>query len=217
EVGCPEVLYRGRGCRRCRNTGFAGRIALFELLRISSDIREMILSEHSTDRIEKHALDTGLITLRQSGLRKVAQGVTTVEEQLAAMLEAGIHLVRILSALARESDDRRFAKMIESVRDSLSAGMTFADALGRFPRVFSRLYVAVVRAGEASGALHVVLNNLTVNLERAAHLRRKVKGAVAYPIVILVVALGIVFAMVVKIVPIFEEVYKKANATLPAP
>ncbi|PYM14294.1 MAG: hypothetical protein DMD81_18395 [Candidatus Rokuibacteriota bacterium] len=87
EVGCPEVLYRGRGCRRCRNTGFAGRIALFELLRISSDIRGMILSEHSTDRIEKHALDMGLITLRQSGLRKVAQGVTTVEEVLAVVAD----------------------------------------------------------------------------------------------------------------------------------
>jgi len=87
EVGCPEVLYRGRGCRRCRNTGFAGRIALFELLRISSDIRGMILSEHSTDRIEKHALDMGLITLRQSGLRKVAQGITTVEEVLAVVAD----------------------------------------------------------------------------------------------------------------------------------
>ena len=137
--------------------------------------------------------------------------------QLAAMLEAGIHLVRVLTSLSRDSDDKRFGAILTEVRDSLAAGMTFADALGQYPRIFSRLFVAVVRAGEASGSLHVVLNSLTVNLEKAEHLRRKVKGAVSYPIAILTIAILIVFAMIVKIVPIFEEVYAKANARLPAP
>src|SRR2546422_9421729 len=73
--------------------------------------------------------------------------------QLAAMLEAGLHLVRILTALARESSDRRFAKIVEDVRDSLSAGNSFADSLRLYPAVFSRLYVATVRAGEASGTV----------------------------------------------------------------
>jgi type IV pilus assembly protein PilC len=137
--------------------------------------------------------------------------------QLAAMLEAGIHLVRILTALARESDHKRFGAVIDDVRDSLSGGMSFADALARYPRIFSRLYVAVVRAGEASGALHIILSSLTVHLEKAEQLRRKVKGAFAYPIGILCVAIGIVLAMIWKIVPIFEGIYTKANAKLPAP
>ena len=188
-----------------------------ELMEIIRQRGQLLVSLRTTEGPAKSVLSELLARFQTVGRGVKLATLVLFTGQLAAMLEAGIHLVRILSELARESDDRRFAKMIESVRDSLSAGMTFADALGRFPRVFSKLYVAVVRAGEASGALHVVLNNLTVNLERAAHLRRKVKGAVAYPIVILVVALGIVFAMVVKIVPIFEEVYKKANATLPAP
>jgi type IV pilus assembly protein PilC len=135
--------------------------------------------------------------------------------QLSAMLEAGIHLVRILTSLARESDNKRFAKIIDDVRDSISAGAPFATALGQYPRVFSRLYVAVVRAGEASGALHLVLNSLTVHLEKAEQLRRKVKGALAYPVGILTVAVLIVAAMIVKIVPIFEDIYTKANAQLP--
>lgn len=137
--------------------------------------------------------------------------------QLAAMLEAGLHLVRILTALARESSDRRFGKILEEVRDSLAAGNSFADSLRRYSSVFSRLYVAAVRAGEASGALVVVLNSLTIHLEKAEQLRRKVKGALAYPIVVLAAALAIVVAMIVEIVPIFEGVYAKANAKLPAP
>src|SRR5438034_10949317 len=136
--------------------------------------------------------------------------------QLAAMLEAGLHLVRILTALGRESSDRRFGKIVEDVRDSLSAGSSFADSLQRYPAVFSRLYVAAVRAGEASGGLVVVLNSLTIHLEKAAQLRRKVKGALAYPIIVLFAALAIVVAMIVYIVPIFEGVYAKANAQLPA-
>jgi type IV pilus assembly protein PilB len=87
EVGCPDTLYRGRGCKRCRNTGFAGRVALFELLRLTADIRGMIISENSGDRIQKQALEMGLVTLRHSGLRKVAQGITTVEEVLAVVAD----------------------------------------------------------------------------------------------------------------------------------
>ena len=137
--------------------------------------------------------------------------------QLAAMLEAGLHLVRILTALARESSDRRFAKIVEDVRDSLSAGNSFADSLRLYPAVFSRLYVATVRAGEASGSLVVILNSLTIHLEKAAQLRRKVKGALAYPIIVLSAALAIVVAMIVYIVPIFEGVYANSHMKLPAP
>src|SRR5207247_7187597 len=111
--------------------------------------------------------------------------------QLAALLEPGLRLVRILRALARESSDRRFAKIVEDIRASLSAGTSFADSLRLYPAVFSRLYVAAVRAGEASGGLVVVLNSLTIHLEKAAQLRRKVKGALAYPIIVLFAALAV--------------------------
>jgi len=104
-----------------------------------------------------------------------------------------------------------------SVRDSVTGGTSFADALGQFPYVFDKLYVSVVRAGELSGSLPGVLDTLTVYLEKTANLRRKVRGAIAYPSVILFVSLSVVFIMIVKIVPIFENVYARANATLPAP
>jgi type IV pilus assembly protein PilC len=137
--------------------------------------------------------------------------------QLAAMLGGGLHLVRILTSLAGETTNQKFRKILMSVRDAVTGGTSFADALGQFPFVFDKLYVSVVRAGELSGSLPGVLDTLTVYLEKTANLRRKVRGAIAYPSVILVVSLSVVFIMIVKIVPIFENVYARANATLPAP
>jgi type IV pilus assembly protein PilC len=167
----------------------------------------------------------GLATLREAvsqAIRSVSSGVplatlVVFTGQLAAMLEAGVHLVRILSAVARESTNQRFRVVIDDIREAVTAGATLADSLNQHPTVFGRLYVAVVRAGEQSGSLPVVLNTLTTYLEKADNLRRKVKGAIAYPLVILSVAIFIVFVMLVKIVPIFEGVYARANAQLPAP
>jgi type IV pilus assembly protein PilC len=158
----------------------------------------------------------------RSTLRRLTSGVglaalVLFTGQLAAMLGGGLHLVRILTSLATETTNQKFRKVLTSVRDAITAGSSFADALGQFPHVFDRLYVSVVRAGELSGSLPGVLDTLTVYLEKTANLRRKVRGAIAYPTVILTVALGVVFIMVVKIVPIFEGVYARANATLPAP
>jgi type IV pilus assembly protein PilC len=137
--------------------------------------------------------------------------------QLAAMLGGGLHLVRILTALAAESTHKVFTKVLEKVRDDITAGSTFADALGQHPHVFPPLYISIVRAGEVSGSLPVVLETLTIYLEKTDAIRRKVKGAIAYPAVILTVAVLIVMFMIIKIVPIFENVYAKANAQLPAP
>jgi type II secretory pathway component PulF len=117
--------------------------------------------------------------------------------QLGAMLAGGLHLARILTSLAAETGNRYFNRVLEDVRQALTAGASFAEALARHPGVFDQLYVAVVRAGELSGSLPAVLDSLTTYLEKTAQLRRKVVGAIAYPAVILVVAVMIVFIMVV--------------------
>jgi type IV pilus assembly protein PilC len=159
--------------------------------------------------------------MRQS-FRRMATGVNLgtillFTGQLAAMLGGGLHLVRILTALAAESTHKVFTKVLVSVRDDITAGGTFADALSHHPHVFNTLYVSVVRAGELSGSLPVVLDTLTTYLEKTDAIRRKVKGAIAYPAVILAVAILIVIFMILKIVPIFKSVYDKAGAVLPLP
>jgi type IV pilus assembly protein PilC len=154
--------------------------------------------------------------------RRVASGVSVATlvlftGQLAAMLAGGLHLVRILTALAADASSKHFKTALEQVRDSITAGSTFADALGQHPHIFSPLYRAVVRAGELSGSLPQVLETLTQYLEKVASLRRKVQAAIAYPSVILSVTLLIVFVMIVKVVPVFEGVYARAKVTLPVP
>jgi type IV pilus assembly protein PilC len=164
----------------------------------------------------------GVLQGARQGLSRFARGVglstlVLFTGQLAAMLAGGLHLARILTSLAAETGSGRFKQVLTDVREALGGGMSFADALGRHPHVFDRLYVSVVRAGELSGSLPVVLASLTTYLEKAAQLRRKVVGAVTYPVVILTVAVVVVFVMIVKLVPIFEGVYARANAALPMP
>ena len=157
----------------------------------------------------------------QKSMMRLAGGVklTTLvlfTGQLAAMLGGGIHLVRSLSVLAAEAADKRFAKALERVKASVMGGTAFADALSEYPFIFKSLYVAMVRAGELSGSLPLVLNTLTTYLEKADQTRRRVRGAVAYPGVILSATILMVLVMIVKIVPVFEGVYARANTQLPA-
>ena len=163
-------------------------------------------------------LGTGALHVSRTLTRGV--GLTTLvvfTGQLAAMLAGGLHLARILSSLASETVNQRFRAVLTQVRDGITSGSSFADALNQHPHVFDGLYVAVVRAGELSGSLPIVLDNLTTYLEKTAQLRRKVVGAITYPAVILTVAVAIVFIMIAKLVPVFEQVYARANTTLPAP
>jgi len=158
----------------------------------------------------------------QRAVRRMSSGVSLTTlllftGQLSAMLAGGLHLARILTSLAAESTNKNFQKTLSQVRDTITGGSSFADALGQHPHVFNYLYVSVVRAGELSGSLPAVLDTLTTYLEKTAQLRRKVIGAVTYPAVILTVAILIVFVMIVKLVPVFESVYARANTVLPAP
>jgi len=79
----PELLYRGRGCRSCRNVGYAGRMALYEVFAVDSEVRRMLIDGADGDKIQRYAVESGMITLRQSGFRQASRGLTTLEEVLA--------------------------------------------------------------------------------------------------------------------------------------
>jgi type IV pilus assembly protein PilC len=160
-------------------------------------------------------------TVKQS-YRRIASGISITTlvlftGQLSAMLAGGLHLVRVLTALAADATNKHFKAALEQVRDAITAGSSFADAIGQHPHIWNPLYQAIVRAGELSGSLPQVLDTLTQYLEKVASIRRKVRGAIAYPAVILSVALLIVFVMIIKVVPVFEGVYARARVRLPAP
>jgi len=137
--------------------------------------------------------------------------------QLAAMIGAGVQLLRGLTALATEIRIKHFKQAIEQVAADVEGGESLADAMARHPWAFDRTYVALTRVGETSGNLSEVLSQHTTYLEKVTQLRRKVVGALAYPLVILSVAGLILFIMILYVVPIFERVYRQVQAPLPAP
>jgi type IV pilus assembly protein PilC len=137
--------------------------------------------------------------------------------QFATMIDAGLPLVQCLDILAEQHDNKTFKEVLRQVKSDVEQGSTFADALRRHPKPFDDLYVNLVAAGEIGGILDTILNRLAVYLEKVDALRRKVKGAMVYPSVVLIVAVGVLTLLLVKVIPVFEKMFQDFGGTLPAP
>src|SRR5438034_5409265 len=137
--------------------------------------------------------------------------------QLATMVDAGLAMVQSLSGLAEQTTNKVMRDVIRDVCTRVEGGDSFSEALQKHPKVFNRLYVCMVAAGEKGGLLAEILSRLAVYLENAARLRKKVKSAMMYPTVVTVVAILITIFLLVKVVPVFGEIFNSFQATLPAP
>jgi type IV pilus assembly protein PilC len=136
--------------------------------------------------------------------------------QLAAMLRAGLPIVRSLTVLEEEMSDAFFREVIRNVREHLEGGESFSGALGKFPKVFNRLYVNLVSAGEQSGNLDEVLQRLAQYMDNMLRLMRKIRSALTYPGILVLVTVAVVTLLMVKVIPVFEDVYGEANVDLPS-
>jgi len=137
--------------------------------------------------------------------------------QLATMIDAGLAIVQSLQALAEQTTNKIMRDVIRDVCARVESGDSFSEALQKHPKVFTRLYVCMVSAGERGGLLAEILGRLAVYLENAARLRKKVKSAIMYPTVVTIVAILITIFLLVKVVPVFGQVFASFNATLPGP
>ena len=124
------------------------------------------------------------------------------------MIDAGLPLVQCLDILGTQHDNATFKKIINMVKADVESGSTFSDALAKHPAAFDRLYTNLVAAGEVGGILDTILNRLAAYMEKAEILKRKVKGAMVYPISVSVVAVGVVVLMLLKVIPVFEKMFK---------
>lgn len=143
--------------------------------------------------------------------------LSNVSRQFATMVDSGLTLVRSLGILAQQTEDKVLAKVLAEVRTDVEQGASLSAALSKHPKVFSDLYVAMVRAGEVGGNLDLVLTKLATTLEKQVELRRTVKSAMTYPVVVVCVVVLVVIAMMIVIVPIFAKLFKSLNAPLPLP
>ncbi|MCA9410981.1 MAG: type II secretion system F family protein [Candidatus Omnitrophica bacterium] len=137
--------------------------------------------------------------------------------QMATMVNAGLPLIEGLSILGENIENGSFAAVINQIKSDVEGGDTLTDAMAKHPRVFDTLYVNLIRAGEAAGMLDQILLQLSTYLEKASSLQRKIKSAMIYPSVIVSVAVAVVTLLLIKVVPIFAEIFDSFDAELPAP
>jgi type IV pilus assembly protein PilC len=149
--------------------------------------------------------------------RITRKDVAVLTRQLATMVAAGLPLVRALTVITREAEKPQLRRVLEAVVDDVEAGRPLSDALSRHPNVFDRLFVAMVRAGEAGGHLDGVLGRLAGTVERQVELRRRIRSALAYPVGVAGLVVALFTGMLVFVVPMFEGMYADLDATLPVP
>lgn len=137
--------------------------------------------------------------------------------QLATMINAGVPIVQSLDILRDQTGNITFKKTLREVREDVKGGRTLSESLSKHPKIFDELVVSLTRAGESSGAIDVIMNRLADYLEKVMALKRKIKGAMVYPIAVISFAVIVVMVMLVYVIPIFANMFKDAGLKLPLP
>jgi len=150
-----------------------------------------------------------------TGIKKIE--ISRFTRQFATMISAGLPMVQCLDILGAQVENKELVKVVNQVKEGVQGGATLSESMARHPKVFDQLYTNMVEAGEIGGALDSILNRLAGYREKADRLTRKVKGAMVYPAVVVIVALGVTVGMLAYIVPVFASMFSSLNAELPLP
>lgn len=160
-------------------------------------------------------------TQTSGGIKKVGKipeaDMVMFTRQLATMIDAGIPIVQSLSALAEQTTNKNFKPVLNQLTTIVETGEQLSTSLAKFPTVFDRLFVNMVRAGESGGALAEILDRLALYMESTAKLKKKVKSSLSYPVIVMVMAILIVIFLLVFVIPVFAGIYKDMKAKLPLP
>ncbi len=193
------------------------------------ELRSGSLSADSENLVIERLRQQGLVItkLRRKSLEinlpRIGSGVSLKDmvvftRTFSTMIDAGLPIVQCLDMLATQSESERLRKVLMSVKHEVEAGKSLSDAMGSHPRVFDDLFRNLVAAGEAGGILDLIFRRLAIYMEKAAKLRRQVRGALVYPSAIVVVGMLVMILMMTKVLPTFEKMFKDLGAgSLPAP
>ncbi len=150
--------------------------------------------------------------------RKVqATDVVVFARQFATMINAGLPLIQCLDILEAQQENKTFKRILKDVRESVEGGSTLSDALAKYPKIFDELFVNMVAAGETGGVLDTILNRLSEYMEKIMRLKKQVKSAMTYPIIVLIVAVLVITVILVFVIPVFEKMFADFGAALPVP
>ncbi len=190
-------------------------------------IKGVIQASEESEVVQK-LREEGLVLLdlketKKGIVKNIVRGKIKLEDlasfsrQLATILQSGIPLVEGLGILSQQVTNPAFKKIISNIQKEIKEGLAFSDSLKKYPNVFSELYINMVKAGEASGLLDEILDRLASYLERTVQLQHKIKSSLMYPIVVVLMAIGITAFLMVKVIPTFKEIFEMLEAKLPLP
>ena len=143
--------------------------------------------------------------------------LAVMSRQMATMIGAGLSLLRTLNILAEQTENTALAKILKQVRDEVETGVSTSDAFAKHTEVFPPLMISMIRAGEAGGFLEGALDSIAINFEKEVKLKGKIKSALTYPVIVLIMSLISVVAMLVFIVPVFQKMFTSLGGKLPLP
>lgn len=173
----------------------------------------LLLTQSSTPRQGAAPGKKSLFKMELGGVPMIDKILFT--RHLSVMLDAGLSLARALRVLGQQSGKKYFGQVLRDIQKRVEEGAAFADALQAYPRVFPRMFTSMVKLGESSGNLSRVLNELSIQLQKTYNLTRKIKGAMYYPIVILLTMIGIGTMLIVYVLPKLIDVFENLGAELP--
>jgi type IV pilus assembly protein PilC len=163
--------------------------------------------------LEEQAAASADFTL---AIKKVKpKSLQVFSRQFATMIEAGLNVVTALVILEEQTEDKKLAKVITELRADVEGGLLHSEAMARHPRIFSRHFISMIEAGEAAGILDVVLDRVAYQIEKETRIKRRVKGAMMYPLMVMSFATLVLIGMLMFLVPIFVDIVAQLNGQLP--
>lgn len=190
-----------------------GKISAENQNAVIEELRKRKLVVISVKEVKEAAKAVSLF----GGKKIKADDLVIFSRQLATMVDAGIPLMQSLDALQEQIENASFKKIISGIRDDIEVGNSLSQSFGKHPQVFDALYINMVKAGESSGMLNIILERISSYLEKSISLQRKIKSAMIYPIIVISMAILITTFLLVKVVPTFSNIFDMLGENLPLP
>lgn len=205
----PYFNYKARSVENDIVTGLVEAPTADNAARLLRD-KKLFVIEISKAK-ETISLEIILAKFRHVGFNDIVN----FTRQLSTMVNAGLQLPDALAILRRQITNPLFESTVADIEQQITSGGNLADSLAKYPTYFSEIYIALIRAGESSGTLDQVLVRLSENMESQQEFRNKIKGAMIYPMIILIAMVGVIFIMMTVVIPKLTEMYQEFGATLP--
>src|SRR5690606_15662671 len=159
--------------------------------------------------------ETDIMAMLNVGNRVPSKMLAVTTRQLSTMITAGLPLTQALEVLSQQSKNKKLKDTLQNIIKDIDGGLGFSKSLSKYPDVFPRLYISLIKAGEASGNLDKILKRLADSLESQAEFNAKIKGAMIYPVIVLLAMAGVITIMMIFVVPQMKQVYESLDADLP--